>query len=258
MARSLGMPTRLVLGFTPGELLPDGRVVVLDNNAHAWVEVWLGSQGWVRFDPTPRSDGINPSTIGEVIDELDYDLLPLLQPEELSVPDIETAPIPFPEPFLDEPPQRVLGAGEEDTETPFSLPSWVDNIVVLLLVVVLIVGTVPAVKWWRRRRRLKRLREGDVTAAWEEIVSRLSDLGDPPRPSETPLEVAERTDRAMRPLATVYAESIYGIGESTPGRTSTAVNSFEATEAAFSMRYSPARRAMAWYRVGSLRRRRRR
>jgi transglutaminase-like putative cysteine protease len=53
MARTLDIPSRVALGFTPGTLLEDGRVVVRDRNSHAWVELWIPTQGWVRFDPTP-------------------------------------------------------------------------------------------------------------------------------------------------------------------------------------------------------------
>ena len=62
LARLLGIPTRTVLGFTPGQTRSDGSILVRDRNAHAWVEVWLPAQGWVRFDPTPRGDGANPTT----------------------------------------------------------------------------------------------------------------------------------------------------------------------------------------------------
>ncbi|MGZ8755613.1 MAG: transglutaminase family protein, partial [Acidimicrobiia bacterium] len=62
MARSLSIPSRVVLGFTPGEKLTDGSIVVRGKNAHAWVELWMNGQGWVRFDPTPRGDQVNPST----------------------------------------------------------------------------------------------------------------------------------------------------------------------------------------------------
>ena len=54
MARSLAIPSRVVLGFTPGEQLADGSILVRGKNAHAWVELWMNGQGWVRFDPTPR------------------------------------------------------------------------------------------------------------------------------------------------------------------------------------------------------------
>lgn len=62
MARTLGIPSRVVLGFTPGTAQSNGTIVVRDRNAHAWVELWMPAQGWVRFDPTPRDDDVNPAT----------------------------------------------------------------------------------------------------------------------------------------------------------------------------------------------------
>lgn len=53
MARTLGLPTRVVVGFTPGELQADGLFHVYGRQAHAWVEVWFDQFGWVAFDPTP-------------------------------------------------------------------------------------------------------------------------------------------------------------------------------------------------------------
>ena len=52
MLRMLGIPARVAVGFTSGKL-EDGRWVVTDHEAHAWVEVWFAGQGWVPFDPTP-------------------------------------------------------------------------------------------------------------------------------------------------------------------------------------------------------------
>ncbi len=56
MLRTLGIPTRLAVGYTPGTLQSDGRYEITNGNAHAWVEVDFGLLGWVTFEPTPRSD----------------------------------------------------------------------------------------------------------------------------------------------------------------------------------------------------------
>ena len=52
MLRLLGIPSRVAVGFTSGELV-EGVWRVTDHDAHAWVEVWFPGQGWVAFDPTP-------------------------------------------------------------------------------------------------------------------------------------------------------------------------------------------------------------
>lgn len=54
MLRSVDIPTRVVTGYNGGEYNPfTGLWEVRQNNAHAWVEVYFGSAGWISFDPTP-------------------------------------------------------------------------------------------------------------------------------------------------------------------------------------------------------------
>lgn len=57
MLRTIGIPTRWVKGFTPGEYvetLDSGKRVyeVTNANAHSWVEVYFPGEGWVPFEPT--------------------------------------------------------------------------------------------------------------------------------------------------------------------------------------------------------------
>ncbi len=66
LAREVGLPTRIVVGFTTGTRSADGTTVVRGVDAHAWPEVYLGrSAGWVSFEPTPaRPAGeITPASI---------------------------------------------------------------------------------------------------------------------------------------------------------------------------------------------------
>lgn len=53
LMRSVGIPARVVAGYQGGELGRDGKSwEVRQMDAHAWSEVWLDGQGWVRIDPT--------------------------------------------------------------------------------------------------------------------------------------------------------------------------------------------------------------
>ncbi len=57
MLDALEIVSRMVAGYSGGSASPRGdEVVVREANAHAWVEVWLGSdRGWVVYDPTPAA-----------------------------------------------------------------------------------------------------------------------------------------------------------------------------------------------------------
>lgn len=53
MMRAAGVPARVVAGYQGGEINPVNKTVIVHQfDAHAWAEVWLENQGWVRVDPT--------------------------------------------------------------------------------------------------------------------------------------------------------------------------------------------------------------
>lgn len=78
LMRAAGIPARVVGGYQGGEFNPlDGYLVVRQSDAHAWAEVWLAGQGWVRVDPTAA---VSPSRIETgIADALPFeDALPML------------------------------------------------------------------------------------------------------------------------------------------------------------------------------------
>lgn len=63
MGRSLGLRIRLVSGYLASDYNRiGGYYAVREKDAHAWIEVDLGPQGWVSFDPTPAGDSAGQSS----------------------------------------------------------------------------------------------------------------------------------------------------------------------------------------------------
>ena len=202
MGRILGIPSRVVWGFTPGEVtVVDNQEVieVRDNNAHAWVEMWMDGVGWVKFDPTPRGDGALPSSLTADFNPVVY----LPPPSDLGPLDRSA------EEFADEDNPFALDQTDNpigDGSSGFTISRWwllIPGLVTIALIT-------PILKSIRRRRRKRRLSDGDITAAWEEIIDRLQDLGSPVPAHQTPLEFATATDRSLVPIARSYSAAIYG------------------------------------------------
>jgi len=76
MARSLGIPTRMVTGFFPADRDAEaGGFLYRERNAHAWPEVYFEGHGWVPFEPTAARSEFNrepvtsdPATAPGIID----------------------------------------------------------------------------------------------------------------------------------------------------------------------------------------------
>ena len=258
LARLLGIPARTVLGFTPGAKRVDGSILVRDRNAHAWVEVWLPAQGWVRFDPTPRSDGVNPTTFrttGLTAGDLNRYFSTIEAEARLAeaggggggsgLPQREINP--------DNPRLAGGGGGSGSDGGGLALPGWLVPALLWSLLAAAVLGVVPAIKRRRRRRRMRRLEEGDIGAAWAEIVDHLTDAGLRPSGAETPVEVAASNEAALEPLAVVYSASIYGpdgvVGEEARLE---ATASLTATEERLRSRSTRWQRLRRTYRVRSL------
>lgn len=85
MARSVGVPARLAVGYAGGELDTDrGWYAVRQRNTHAWVQIYFPAYGWVEFEPTASEativrheggpDEAPEATGGETDSQLERDL----------------------------------------------------------------------------------------------------------------------------------------------------------------------------------------
>lgn len=239
LGRSLGVPSRVVWGFTPGEVVAqsDGTeaIVVRDNNAHAWVEMWMDGFGWVKFDPTPRSDSL-PASFTATFNPQEFVAEPIQQPNTFDQPGVldGSLRLRFDDTDL---------SGDGTSGDTSSFPYWVLIFPVLLVLITLI----PTMKRMRRSRRLRLIREGDVTAAWDEIVDQLQDLGEVVPADQTPIEFAKATDRTLVPIATAYGAAIYG-GKPNQGKES----DFLAVENWIRLKYEGGQRIRSRFNPGSL------
>lgn len=264
MARSLGIPTRLVLGFSPGRVVEqDGATALIEvqgRNAHSWVEAWIDGVGWVRFDPTPRSEGDNPATtsdlggvnlatfiddsVGNPMSAIPDSGVIIFNPDRVVDDPFLAGDVPTPD-FLPE------GGPIESTGTPFSIPDevWWGLLALLGL------AAIPIAKWIRRWRRLSRARHGDISAAWAEITDRLRDLDRPVTAAMTPNEIARATVPELAPLAAFHGQASWGGTPPDAGTSEQAIASFERTEQALRRSTPFVRRLMAAWRPRSLVRR---
>lgn len=164
MARSLGFPARVVMGFTPE--VTGSTVEVTGDDVDAWVEVAFEDVGWVSFYPTPDDT------------EVPRDEAPKPQSE--------------PQPQIRQPPRAdadqddLVSAvdiedGEDDGEG-FSIPGWV-GVVAAAVLIPLAVYFIPVLilSFLKRHRRRRRRTHGEpdrrAAGAWDELVDTYSELG---------------------------------------------------------------------------------
>lgn len=186
MARHLGYPARVVMGFAP-EVADDGTSVeVLGGDVTAWVEVPFEGVGWVSFRPTP--------------DQVD------VPQEQTPKPKSEPQPQVRQPPRADKEEEQLLTSVEiddsdDDRDTPFALPGWVwvtlAAVGIPALIVFLPMLVVALVKGARRRRRRRGANDRQAAGAWEELVDRYAELGFEPPAQGTRLQSARALEEQL-------------------------------------------------------------
>ncbi len=159
MARAVGIPSRVVVGFTQGSK-EDDQWVVRGTDAHAWPELWMGSAGWVRFEPTPGA----PTT------RIPAYAAPTISGNAPDLPTGENANGGSASPGSTSDRRGPDFAGEGAVAESRSSAGWwwLGGVALLVLL------AVPALLRLVRRRR--RLRSADADEAYRELVDTLVDL----------------------------------------------------------------------------------
>jgi transglutaminase-like putative cysteine protease len=190
MARELGFPSRVVLGFVP-ETTGPGTAQIRGKDISAWIEVDTAQYGWVTIDPNPPVRPIpaekpkdpnqvsRPQTIVPPVVTKDS------PPDPQTVPESQQNTAPEIDPFL----AIFL--------TVLKVTGWVVLVILLLLSPFI---AIVAVKL--RRRRKRRSASGaieQITGGWQEYHDRVLDHGYQPPPAATRAELAE-TVGGMQPI----------------------------------------------------------
>ena len=180
MVRAAGIPARVALGYTPGDEQRDGSRLITSDDAHAWVEVYFQSYGWVPFDPTPIA---SDRAIA----------LPWAPRADADAGTEFGGPVPLPPAPTAAPPTTredrggtgapVTGGGQGGTGAPWPLLAGAG----LALAALVTVGTPAAIRVLQRRRRLA---AGTAGALWDELAATALDVGVRLNPAWTPRRAA--------------------------------------------------------------------
>lgn len=200
LARAVGLPTRLAVGFAQGQ--PDGSgYQVHDGDYHTWPEVYFGpSFGWVPFEPTkgfsvPGSSGYaNTGTTPTGPNVSTPTTVPTTVPGGNS----STSPTIGKQHGKTTP--TTLAAPVSATPSGGVSPWWLAIPVAVLAWIGLTAG-VPYLRRRARARRAARAGTGAVVLnAWSHIESELQWHGIERRPDETDDEFARRASQTLRRL----------------------------------------------------------
>jgi len=202
LARSLGIPARIAIGYTAGNPGPDHTWDVTTADAHAWPELYFPGYGWLRFEPTPG--GSNGQGTAEV---------PVYGPgggpagnagsnSDVNPHGQSLGPgaggVNLRKQGLNKD-VHLAGSGTANTTKPASGGAMGLAIGIPVALFLLIAWPALTRLLTRRRRWLTASGDGATAhAAWRELTDDLADYGLGCAPGETPRAVARRVTRQAR------------------------------------------------------------
>lgn len=169
MARTLGIPSRVVVGFLQPEVVSGDTYEFKGTDLHAWPELHFEGAGWVRFEPTPdtsQSQGSQPLIFSAGA------------PSAPTQSGANPNDIPTPSAQEKGASRRNLGTGnpQDAANTSSTTMWWVWPSILLGLIVLLSVPWLT--RTWIRRRRWSRALgpAAAAEAAWAELRDHVIDL----------------------------------------------------------------------------------
>ena len=186
MVRAAGVPARVALGYTPGAKQGDGSRLITSDDAHAWVEVYFQSLGWVPFDPTP------------IARNRAVDLPWAPRAGEENTDNRADAPVPTA-------PSQPLPSAQED-RVPGGVPTAQSGqstgdllwpVLAGVGIALLAGGLVAAPAVARVLQRRRRLAAGTAGALWDELTATALDAGVRLHPAWTPRQAARELGTAL-------------------------------------------------------------
>lgn len=190
MARQIGFPARVVVGFVPAA--QGANVTVTGSDISAWIEVQDAQGAWVTIDPNPPARPVPPASPADAaVVSRPRPVIP--PPEQVTAPQQDVSP----------------ATGEENAP-----PQQPDPTVALLLAILRVAGWVAlaltvialpflAVILSKKRRRRLRFRAptplARIQGGWREVADTVTDYGLEVHPGATRTELAEAVG-GMRPL----------------------------------------------------------
>jgi transglutaminase-like putative cysteine protease len=210
MARTLGLPSRVAIGFAVGTagVQPD-EFEVTSRHAHAWVEIWMSGFGWVTFEPTPRGDAL---------------IVPRYTTSAAAPSNPATSPTPSAEESPDASATESAGAPErfdENVATGTGVFGARRLFQVGTLAGVLLLAALIALPVAARFRRVVRFRragtpQDKVSARYLDFLDWCAAVGLGRGPGETPIEHAQRLAKAssdggstLQGLARIGTDAVY-------------------------------------------------
>jgi transglutaminase-like putative cysteine protease len=196
LARLVGIPSRIVVGYTAGTSTSGTSWQVTTADAHAWPELYFPGEGWLRFEPTPQGPTGQGTAVAPPYASglAGSGLLTTKSGGASGAGGSAGSGHPAGQPGLGRLTHPQPG-GALKLPTVGGSDLW---LVILIPVLALLLTSAPAVarRLTRRRRWLAAAGDAAIAAtAWRELIDDLADFGVRRQPGETPRAMASRIRR---------------------------------------------------------------